>query len=524
MAMEGGIKIYINKKFRNVLVRIEVSDTSLKVKNINRDDMYNRSFSDVTAFNFINAINNPLGDWGFSDPLEYIIIEEDGTIQRYSGQDLVNLPYILKAGFPDELKLKANSLIREAHFLPQNILSPTKRLNSNRIDGLKQLNWTSRSTPTFTTIKQNRNEPLKIDSYFGVKNRTTNTIFRHSGEYSPIFHTIELFDNKNYKFLPELTNFAKTRQTIISKVNRRSNLLKLRNNPSYRSIYPSMDEFGYTTWDFNIFKSTWDKKFWVETYPNQDRELGPQVPVVAPTPIVRTTTLSPVRPEDCPFDCFTFSISLGTTTSTTTISPTTTPTTTPTITQTNTQTPTNTGTPGGSPSETPTQTPTPTITQTNTQTPTNTGTPGGSPSETPTQTPTLTVTITPTNTQTPTVTITPTNTQTPTVTITPTNTQTPTNTITPTKTLTPTPTKTQTPTLTPTPTCPGCYEYEISQVGKAGGGEYSMLLCNGTLQYLTISVGDSVTTGCLRQGSITLVANVQGDVTQGLLCGNQCNP
>jgi hypothetical protein len=70
-----------------------------------------------------------------------------------------------------------------------------------------------------------------------------------------------------------------------------------------------MDEFGYTTWDFNIFKSTWDKKFWVETYPNQDRELGPQVPVVAPTPIVRTTTLSPVIPEDCPFDCFTFSIS-----------------------------------------------------------------------------------------------------------------------------------------------------------------------------------------------------------------------
>jgi hypothetical protein len=309
MAMEGGIKIYINKKFRNVLVRIEVSDTSLKVKNINRDDMYNRSFSDVTAFNFINAINNPLGDWGFSDPLEYIIIEEDGTIQRYSGQDLINLPYILKAGFPDELKLKANSLIRESHFLPPNILTPTKRLNSNRIDGLKQLNWSSLSTPTFTTIKQNRNEPLRINSYFGVKNITSNTIYRHSGEYSPIFHTIELFDNKNYRFLPELTNFGKTRQTIISKVNRRSNLLKLRNNPSYRSIYPSMDEFGYTTWDFNIFKSTWDKKFWIESYPNQDREIGPQVLISSPTPVVRTTTLSPIKPEDCSFDCFTYAIS-----------------------------------------------------------------------------------------------------------------------------------------------------------------------------------------------------------------------
>jgi hypothetical protein len=309
MAMEGGIKIYINKKFKNVLVRIEVGDTSLQVKNINRDDMYNRSFSDVTALNFINAINNPLGDWGFSEPLEYVIIEEDGSIQRFSGQDLVNLPYILRAGFPDELKMKSNSQIREAYFLPPNILTPTKKLNSNRIDGIKQLNWSSLSTPTFTTIKQNRNEPLRIDSYFGVKNITSNTIYRHSGEYSPIFHTIELFDNKNYRFLPELTNFGKTRQTIISKVNRRSNLLKLRNNPSYRSIYPSLDEFGYTTWDFNIFKSTWDKKFWVEAYPNQDTVIGSQVPVVAPTSVVRTTTQPPVRPEDCPFDCFTFSIS-----------------------------------------------------------------------------------------------------------------------------------------------------------------------------------------------------------------------
>ena len=221
----------------------------------------------------------------------------------------MNLPYILGAEFPDELKMKSNSLIREGHFLPPNILSPTKKLNSNRIDGLNQLNWSSRSTTTFTTIKQNRNQPLVINSYFGLRNITTNTIYRHSGEYSPVFHTIQLFENKNYKFLPHLSNFAKTRQTIISKVNRQSNLLKLRNNPSYRSIYPSMDEFGYTTWDFNIFKSTWDKKFWVETYPNTVPDLGSQVPIVAPTPISRTTTVVPVRPEDCPFDCFTFSIS-----------------------------------------------------------------------------------------------------------------------------------------------------------------------------------------------------------------------
>ena len=51
-----------------------------------------------------------------------------------------------------------------------------------------------------------------------------------------------------------------------------------------------------------------------------------------------------------------------------------------------------------------------------------------------------------------------------------------------------------------------------------------MLLCNGTIQYLNIGPGDSVTTGCVRPGSITLVGSVQGDVTQQSQCGNQCNP
>jgi hypothetical protein len=59
-------------------------------------------------------------------------------------------------------------------------------------------------------------------------------------------------------------------------------------------------------------------------------------------------------------------------------------------------------------------------------------------------------------------------------------------------------------------------------VGKAGGDEYSMLLCNGTIQYLNIGPGDSVTTGCVRPGSITLVNNIQGVITQGINCGSAC--
>ena len=396
--MEGGIKIYINKKYKNILIRIEVSDIDLQVKNINRDDLYIRDFSDITAFNFINTINNPLGNWGFSEPLEYIVIETDGLINRYSGIELQNLPYFLRAGFPDEFSVKSNSLNKEGDFLPLNILTPTKKLNSNRIDGKKQLNWFSTNSVTYTSISINRSEPIKINSFFGIKNIVDFKLYRHSGEYSPIFHRIELFDNSGYKFLPELTDFAKTRQTIISKVNRKFNLLKLRNNPSYNSIYPVLDEFGYTTWDFDIFKSTWDKKFYIETYPNIETDPGSLIPIVSPPVVVNTTTLAPVRPEDCPFDCFTYSILI--------IAPTTTPT--PTNTETPTQTPTIT------PTNTPTNTETPTQTPTNTETPTNTPTNTETPTNTPTntETPTVTPTQTPTETETPTPTETPTNTPT----------------------------------------------------------------------------------------------------------------
>jgi hypothetical protein len=53
--MNGVIIIYINKKHKNVLIRIE-----------------------LTAYNFINTINNPLQKWGLSDYLKYVIVEKNG--------------------------------------------------------------------------------------------------------------------------------------------------------------------------------------------------------------------------------------------------------------------------------------------------------------------------------------------------------------------------------------------------------------------------------------------------------------
>jgi len=70
----------------------------------------------------------------------------------------------------------------------------------------------------------------------------------------------------NYVFDTTLTLFGMMKQRIISKVNRRENILKLRNNESFDSIYPMLDEYGYMVVDFFIFKSTWDIQYYIESY------------------------------------------------------------------------------------------------------------------------------------------------------------------------------------------------------------------------------------------------------------------
>ena len=52
-----------------------------------------------------------------------------------------------------------------------------------------------------------------------------------------------------------------TSERIVSKVNRKEELLKLNKISSLKSIYPMMDEFGYHIVKSFIFKSTWDFKF-----------------------------------------------------------------------------------------------------------------------------------------------------------------------------------------------------------------------------------------------------------------------
>jgi hypothetical protein len=74
-----------------------------------------------------------------------------------------------------------------------------------------------------------------------------------SSFYSPLYG--------NYKFDTNLTDFGLMLERRVRKVNRKGSVLKLQTN----SIYPMLDEFGYTFMDFFIFRSTWDQGYHFET-------------------------------------------------------------------------------------------------------------------------------------------------------------------------------------------------------------------------------------------------------------------
>jgi hypothetical protein len=69
----------------------------------------------------------------------------------------------------------------------------------------------------------------------------------------------------NYQFDLDLTYFGIMKERKFRKVNRFKNLLRLRDSNNDKSIYPMLDEYGYSFYDFFIFKSTWDYEYSIET-------------------------------------------------------------------------------------------------------------------------------------------------------------------------------------------------------------------------------------------------------------------
>jgi hypothetical protein len=270
--LDNGIIIYINKKWKNILVNINISDnTYTNVSSTNRDDLYNELYKKLTAVNFMSAINDITNKYGFTDYVSYVVIDEDNTINKYNYKNnIINLPYIIKCEGPDSLDVKIQSLLKKPIFLP-NTLNPIKKLDKGEILNINQLNFYN-GNPVGVTIIENQFAPKVTENYHGGKNIVSDTIYRFSGYYMPLFYDIDLFkrdyeykNTGNYLFDTSLTNFGIVKERKVGKINRKGSILKLKDEEDEKSIYPMLDEFGYSIYDFFIFSSTWDLKYYLET-------------------------------------------------------------------------------------------------------------------------------------------------------------------------------------------------------------------------------------------------------------------
>lgn len=289
--LDNGINIFINKKWKNVLINIYINDNTLtNLLNTNRDDIYKDIYTNLTAYNYINAVNDVRSNYGFTNKIRYVILDETETkIYDFSNINSFNtLTSLMIAQGPDEFKSKILSLNKVSTTLSKSQFNAKFTLNNGQIISKNQLNYYN-NLPLASKITYSLSNPAVIPNYSGLKNYFYNTLYRHSGFYDPIFLELEVFKSGltysgNYLFDTELTNFGKTSQTIISKINRFGSVLKFRNSPNLVSVYPMIDEFGYTTSDLFIFKSNWDTQYFIEC-----KEANP---IISPVSNVATARLA----------------------------------------------------------------------------------------------------------------------------------------------------------------------------------------------------------------------------------------
>ena len=264
--LENGINIYINKKWKNILVNIDIADnTVFNLSETDRDTMYTELNKKLTAYNFIQCINDLSNKYGFTDYVNYVIINEDGSINRYNYNNIEGLPYHISCEVPDEIVMKYDSLIKKPVALPKK-LKPTHVLSSISAN-LDNINYYNKISVA-AEISDNKDMPKPIANFHGAKNITEDVIYRFSGFYMPIFYDIQLFNKNfftasvgNYRFDTVLTDFGLMKERKVRKVNHNGSVLKLNNVKDEKSIYPMLEEFGYATVDTFIFKSTWDLNY-----------------------------------------------------------------------------------------------------------------------------------------------------------------------------------------------------------------------------------------------------------------------
>ena len=204
LTLDNGITIYINKKWKNVLVNISINDNTIhstnpkvldETKNIERDELYVETNKRLTAANIIQQINDLDTLYGFADFTTYVVIEEDGTFKKYNFNNKINeLPYMLIVEEPDEFDLRDDTLRYSLSTVDKNVLKSNRFLVNGNIDNLEKIDFYN-ELPLGTIIDNVKGEPGISINYNSQKDQISSKLHRHSGYYMPIFYEIELFNN-----------------------------------------------------------------------------------------------------------------------------------------------------------------------------------------------------------------------------------------------------------------------------------------------------------------------------------------
>jgi len=193
--LENGIRIYVNKKWKNILINIVVNDNTLSnLENTDRDDIYKSINSKLSAKNFIDALNNLTNKYDFTDYIKYVIIDENLNIKEYDFNNIEQLPLVIFADKPKVTSFKVNSLSK--YPISVDKLKSKKNLNNSIIDDISKLNYYN-ETHISNTIVDNLDEPPFISLIHGIRNITKSSIYRFSGNYMPLFYDIDLFKKDN---------------------------------------------------------------------------------------------------------------------------------------------------------------------------------------------------------------------------------------------------------------------------------------------------------------------------------------
>ena len=235
------IHVFLNEKFKNVLIILNINTNvdfsaqtfnnldyfdgresiydytegdktlnniidSIKLNNPNAQTLTLFNYGLITAYNFINAINNPLDSSGFDAPVKFYYIDYNGIMGYTQLNNLNNSninktiwnnnfpPYSIDCESPDLITSKKNSQKYSAIKGPKYNIYDKYKKDWNEMPYSKS----DIKDPLATYIQISEDMVKPKPQTFGENQQYYNTVYRFSGAYEPIFKNIEIFKGSDF--------------------------------------------------------------------------------------------------------------------------------------------------------------------------------------------------------------------------------------------------------------------------------------------------------------------------------------